>query len=88
MACFTLSTHYAPIHIMIRNLKRWRDWEDAHIAAEPPNPERAFAMADALYQEAKALGVWEQPFTIDSIRHKIELARALHVSRTARAARP
>lgn len=71
---------------MIRNLKRWQAWEDAHIASEPPNPARAFAIADALYHEAKALGVWEQPFTVESIRHKIELARILHVSRTARAA--
>jgi hypothetical protein len=70
---------------MIRNLKRWQQWEDAHIASEPPNPARAFAIAEALCREAKVLGVWDQPFTVESISHKIELARALHVSRTARA---
>jgi hypothetical protein len=64
---------------MIRNLKRWQQWEDAHIAAEPPNPQRALAIANALYLEAKALGVWDQPFTLDSIRHKIQLAKALNV---------
>jgi hypothetical protein len=70
---------------MIHNLKRWQQWEDAHVASEPPNPARAFAMAEALYREAKALGVWDQPFTVEHIRHKIDLARALHVSRTPRA---
>jgi hypothetical protein len=71
---------------MIRDLKRWQKWEDAHIASEPPNAARAFAIADALYREAKALGVWDRPFTLESIRHKIELAKALHVSRTTRTA--
>ena len=89
---FTLRPHYAPIQAMIRNpeqslrWRRWQQWEDAHIASEPPAPSRAFAIADALYCEAQALGAWDQPFTVESIRHKIELARALHVSRTARAA--
>jgi hypothetical protein len=62
---------------MIRNLKRWQQWEDAHIAGEPPNPARAFVIAEALYCEAKALGVWQQPFTVESIDHKIKLGRAL-----------
>ena len=73
---------------MIRNIQRWRQWEDAHIASQPPNLEHAFAIADALYLEAKALGKWEQPFTIESIRHKIQLARLLHVSRVAHETTP
>lgn len=72
---------------MIRNTERWRAWEDAHIASRPHDVARAFAMADALYQEAKALGVWDRPFSIEDIRHKIELAKLLRVSGTARAAR-
>ncbi len=64
---------------MIRNLKRWQAWEDAHIAAEPPNPARAMALVEALYREARALGVWDQPFTLESIQHKIQLAKALNV---------
>ena len=84
MARFTPRRHYAPIDAMIRNIQRWQQWEDAHIASEPSNPSQAFAIADALYREAKSLGVWDQPFTIESIRHKIELAKALHVSRTTR----
>ena len=71
---------------MIRNTERWRAWEDAHIASQPRDIERAFAMADALYQEAKALGVWDRPFNVESISHKIALAKILRVSGTARAA--
>ena len=55
---------------MIRNLQRWRAWEVAHIARQPPDAVRAFAIADALYLEARALGVWNTPFTMESIRHK------------------
>lgn len=72
---------------MIRNIKRWRAWEDAHIAAEPPNPERAFAIVEALYREARALGVWHRPFTLESIQHKIQLAKALNVRIADRAPR-
>jgi hypothetical protein len=65
--------------------QRWQQWENANIASESPDPARAFALAEALYREAKVLGVWDQTLSVESIRHKIELVRALHVSRTARA---
>ena len=64
---------------MIRNLKRWQAWEDAHIAQQPPDPVRAFAIAHALYLEARTLGVWNTPFTMESIQHKIQLAKALNI---------
>ena len=70
---------------MIRNLQRWQQWEDAHIASDPPNPARAFAIAEALYQEAKALDTWDRPFAVEDIRHKIDLAKTLHVSAADRA---
>ena len=72
---------------MIRNLKRWQAWEDAHIAGQPPDPARAFAIADALCREARTLGVWNTPFTLESICHKIQLAKVLNVSSTARTPR-
>ncbi len=64
---------------MIRNLKRWQAWEDAHIAKHPPNAAHAFAIAEALYREARSLGAWNAPFTMNSIRHKIQLAKVLNV---------
>jgi hypothetical protein len=68
---------------MIRDIEKWRAWEDAYRASQPPDPQRGFALAEALYQEARALGVWHRPFTLDQITHKIRMARILNVPRTA-----
>lgn len=65
----------------------WAAWESTHIAAEPPNPKRALVIVEALYREARALGVWHQPFTMESIQHKNTLAKALHVRRPDRTPR-
>lgn len=64
---------------MIRNLKRWQAWEDTHIAKQPVDVASAFATVEALYLEARSLGAFSTPFTIDSIRHKIQLAKVLNV---------
>ena len=66
---------------MIRNVDKWRAWEDSYHASQAPDPKRAFALAEALYEEARALGVWKEPFTLDRIAHKIRLARTLNVRR-------
>jgi hypothetical protein len=39
---------------MIRDIEQWRAWEDAYRASQPPDPQRGFALAKALYQEARA----------------------------------
>jgi hypothetical protein len=67
---------------MIRDIEKWRAWEDGYRASQPPDAQRGFALVEALYQEARALGVWHEPFTVDGIAHKIRLARTLNVRRT------
>jgi hypothetical protein len=37
-------------------VQRWQQWKNAHIAGEAPDPARAFALAEALYREAKCAG--------------------------------
>lgn len=71
---------------MIRDVHKWRKWEDAYRASQAPDPARGFVLVEALYEEARALGVWDEPFSIDRIAHKIRLARALNVPVPARAA--
>jgi hypothetical protein len=66
---------------MIRDIEKWRAWEDSYHASRRPDAQRGFALAEALYEEARALGVWAEPFTIDRIAHKIRLARILNVRR-------
>jgi hypothetical protein len=61
---------------MICNPKRWQVWKDARIAQPPPDPACAFAIADASYLEARAFGVCNTPSTMESIQHKIQLAKA------------
>jgi hypothetical protein len=66
---------------MIRDIEKWRAWEDAYRASRLPDPPRAFKLAEAMYNEARALGVWNEPFTLERIAHKIRLARILNVRR-------
>ena len=73
------------MNLHTKRWQAWAAWESAHIAAEPPNPKRALAIVDALYREARTLGIWDQPFTMESIQHKNKLAKAPHVRKPDRA---
>jgi hypothetical protein len=68
---------------MIRDTEAWRRWEDDLTKSQPPDYARAVQLVEALYQEARALGVFpplDQPLLPE---HKARLAQALNVPRSA-----
>lgn len=64
---------------MIRDRKYWREWEAAYRREQAPDPGRAFRIVEALHQEARALGAFGDPVSLDRLAYKIKLARALNV---------
>lgn len=65
------------IHEMIKNPHLLQRLEDEERRASPPDFERNLSLFEAMYQHARALGVWEQG--PDTLPLKLRLARALNV---------
>jgi len=68
---------------MIRNKELWEKWEKEQIKKEPLNFKANLALLDALYTHARALGAFPPPDPLQGIDCKIQMARALNVSKNS-----
>ena len=63
---------------MIRDTKRWRAFEAAWVASQPPNHAENLRLADGMYQLARTLGSFTPDDALDGIEKTIRLAAKLH----------
>lgn len=65
---------------MIRDVKLWQQWEDDYLRSTPLTLEQKLALLEAMYQEARALGVFPLADPLEGLEVKIHLARVINVS--------
>ena len=65
---------------MIRNVHLVHEWEKRMMAGEKPDLFRNLRLFEALYEEARLLGVLPGKNPLEGIEHKIRLARKINVS--------
>jgi hypothetical protein len=70
---------------MIRDAASWREWEERKLAHEPADYTRNLAIVEALYQEARLLGVFPLSDPMEGLEDKIRVAKILN-ARTSPAA--
>ena len=64
---------------MIRNVEKWRKWEDDYIAPERDSHADSLRLADSMIALAAQFGVFPPLDPFDGMEHKIALAKALNV---------
>ena len=62
---------------MIRDLSRWRDFEDAWIASQKPDYAQNLRIFDGMYELARKLGKFTTANALDGIENDIQLAATL-----------
>lgn len=60
---------------MIRNVDKWRAWEDEYIRRTPIDVAQNFRIADALYEHARAMGALPLADPWEGVEDKIRVAR-------------
>jgi len=70
------------LHAMIKDTPFWEAWEAQGPLRERLDPERAFALCDAMYEHARSLGVFPPTDPLEGLEAKIAMARALNVCST------
>jgi hypothetical protein len=63
---------------MVINSEKLRAFEDERIRTEKVDVERNFRIVDALYDEARMLGVLPPKYPLEGIEVKIRIARAVN----------
>ncbi len=68
---------------MIRNVQRWREFENAWVASQKPDFAENLRLVEGMYQLARELGRFTAEDALDGIEKNIRLAAVLHhVQRT------
>ncbi len=63
---------------MIRDRKKWEEFERELIRREPPDLEKNLHLADAMYEEARRLGVFPPADPLEGIDVIIHVARMVN----------
>ncbi len=69
---------------MIKDRIAWEKWETDYIRQTPIDIARNFLIAEALYQEARALGIFPLADPLRGLEDKIRFVKAIHASTTPR----
>ncbi len=69
--------------IRMRDRSTWRQFEDAYARQEHLDLELRFRLLDALYEQARALGLFPPKDPLEGIEHDIRLAQAVNRVSTA-----
>ena len=69
---------------MIRNVQRWREFENAWVASQKPDFAENLRLVEGMYQLAREMGRFTAEDALDGIEKNIRLAAVLHhVQRTS-----
>ncbi len=63
---------------MIRDVEKWREWEENYIASTPPNHPEALRFVEEMLEHARRLGVFPADDPLEEIEHTVDLAMALN----------
>ena len=69
---------------MIKDAAFWEAWEDDFIRSRPADLARNTALLDAMYEQARAMGIFPLADPLEGIEVKIRIAQALNVRTTPR----
>lgn len=70
---------------MVRDRKFLQDFEREQLRSTPPDKERNFRILDALYEEARQLGIFPLKDPFDGFDHVVQIAKVVNsVSGTPR----
>jgi hypothetical protein len=64
---------------MIKDKIFWETWEAQYIASEPPDFMRNLRLVDAMYEHARAIGVFPLQDPLEGLDTKIRLAKVVNV---------
>jgi len=73
---------------MIRNVKKWQDWEDAYNRAQPVDIMASLRYADAVLEHAHKMGVFPPKDPLEGLEHKLRVARIINCSPNSCKERP
>ena len=65
---------------MIKNIKRWEEWEAEYIASQKPDYWKNLELYESMWEYACFLGVLPLKDPLEGIEEKIEFARRMNVS--------
>lgn len=68
---------------MIRNRELWEKWEREWMKCEKPSFDTNLRILESLYEHARSLGAFPPTDPLDGIDSKIQIAKAINVSKTA-----
>ncbi len=63
---------------MIKDPELWKKFEDEFIRKDNLSIDAKFNLLEAMFEEARALGVWESEDPLEGIEVKIKIARILN----------
>ena len=68
---------------MIKDLTLWEKWERETVLREPADFRRNLRLLEAMYEEARALGVMAVPPGLEGLESRLRLAKVLNVRATS-----
>ena len=69
---------------MIRDKAAWEAWENKHVAETPVDFHANLRLVEAMYDEARALGVFPTADPLEGLEVCVKLARTINVSMPSR----
>ena len=63
---------------MIRNVQRWREFENAWVASQKPDFAENLRLVEGMYQLAREMGRFTAEDDLDGIEKNIRLSAVLH----------
>ena len=64
---------------MIKDPGLWEAWETEVVLRQPADFRRNLRLLEAMYEEARALGVMSVPQALEGLESRLRLARVLNV---------
>ena len=68
---------------MIKDLLLWEKWERETQLSQPADFRRNLRLLEAMYEEARALGVMAVPPALEGLESRLRLAMVLNVRTTS-----
>jgi hypothetical protein len=68
---------------VIKDPALWGAWERETLLRQPPDFRRNLRLLEAMYEEARALGVMGVPQALEGLEARLRLARVLNVRTTS-----
>lgn len=67
---------------MIKDAVAWEKWERDYVASAPPDFWQNLRLVEAMYEHARALGVFPLANPLEGLETKLWLAKVINVSTT------